>query len=206
VRKLDQKVDVAAARVLAARHRTEDAEVVHTTVRQKLEDANSFLPEDLLSFVPSACGHGSIMPAASARDAERRLLRASRHLLVLSVARRGQLHAPWALTLAPANLTIGGLRFVSSALRDAYARSRLTPGLRDPVQHVGVQIGAVRPHDRLAVFVNGDLLEQSRIAERLEDRSTEQWLDVDISNLAAVSYKQLRSHETTLHLVFRLLV
>jgi hypothetical protein len=50
MRKLDQEVDVAAARVLAARYRTEDADVVHTTVRQKLEDANSLLPEDRLSW------------------------------------------------------------------------------------------------------------------------------------------------------------
>jgi hypothetical protein len=52
-----------------------------------------------------------------------------------------------------------GSGFLSGALRDAYARNRLIPWLRDSVQHVGVQIGAVRPHDRLAVFVNGDLLE-----------------------------------------------
>ena len=38
VRNLDQEVDVAAGRGLAARHRTEYADVARATVRQKIED------------------------------------------------------------------------------------------------------------------------------------------------------------------------
>jgi predicted nucleic acid-binding protein len=66
----------------------------------------------------------------------------------------------------------------SGALRHADAGSRLALRLGNAVEHVRVEIGAGRPDDRLAEFVDADSRERGRIAERPEDRPIEQWLDV----------------------------
>ena len=72
----------------------------------------------------------------------------------------------------------------SGRLRRRYTSGWLPSRRRDPVDHIGIEIGAARPGDGTRLFVYPNSRKFITIAERPKHRASEERLDVDVSNLA----------------------